>query len=916
MTLARLLSLALLVAALPAQRAITTPKEFLGQQVGADRFLADYTQLSGYWRLLAAESDRMVLVEIGRTSYGQPMLMAMISSPENLARRDRLRDISRRLCRAHGLDEEGARALAREGRAVIWIDAGMHATESVAAQNILELVYRMNARTDAETLRILDDVVLLVCPANPDGMEMIAKAYAATNRVGRIPVLYQRYVGHDNNRDFYMSSMAETEAINRVLYRSWYPQVVYNHHQSAPSGTIIFTPPFRDPFNYHVDPLVVRGIELVAAHMNARFAWEGKPGVISRSGASYSTWWNGGLRTTTYFHNMIGILTESFGTPAPTRITQRPGRRLPYHDYPMPVASQPWHARQTIEYLQTANLAILDLASRYREELLFNMYTMGRAAIERGSRDHWTPTPKLLAESERRAAARRKLDDEGGEAAAMPDAFTDPALRDARAYVLPRDQRDGAAARRFIGVLQKCGVEVHRATADFEAGGQRHPAGSWVVFAAQAFRAHVMDMFEPQWHPDDVGPNGEPVGPYDSAGWTPAISMGVQFVRALDELAGAFELMDGPPAAPPAVMTDGAAGWLATHTDGSSYVVTNRLLAAGDDVSWLSREWSHGGEVYPPGTVFVRAGEGTAARLAPLAAKLGLDFVGVDVAPDVDRLELRAPRVGLFDVYGGDMSTGWTRWTLERFEFDVETVHGARVHEGGLRDDFDVLIFHAGLPTPLGDGQRVQRALRRGRPSQVASDDLEALAAALPPFEDWSDLAARRVRLAAEETIPALREFVTKGGTLVALGQQTGKLIRHFDLPIDVGTYVEGESGERRRTKRTEFFIPTSLVRATVDDEHVLGYGVPRHLSLFFRRSPVFQVQDDSVQVVARYASEDILASGWAVGSEFIAGHAAVLATKMGDGAVYLYGADVVFRGQPDASIKLLLNGLLAGPAR
>ena len=230
---------------------------------------------------------------------------------------------------------------------------------------------------------------------------MVARGYMATRRVGGLPVQYQRYIGHDNNRDFYMANMPETAAINRILYRRWFPQIIYNHHQTAPRGTIIFTPPFRDPFNFSCDPLVVRGIELVSAHMNARFAWEGKPGVISRSGASYSTWWNGGLRTTAYFHNMIGILTESFGSPNPSQITQRAG--LPSGDHPMPIPTQEWHARQTIEYLQTANFAILDLASRYRPELLFNIYQMGRNAIDKGSRDHWTATPRLA----RRAEAAR-----------------------------------------------------------------------------------------------------------------------------------------------------------------------------------------------------------------------------------------------------------------------------------------------------------------------------------------------------------------------------------------------------------------------------------------------------------------------------------------------------------------------------
>ena len=906
--------LGLVAAALPAQSAVTSPEEFLGHQVGADHFLADYTQLAEYWRTLAAQSDRMLLEEIGTTSYGQTMLMAVISSPENLARIEHYRATSEQLCRARGVTEEQARALARDGRAVVWIDAGMHATESVAAQNILELAYRMTSRDDEEVRRILDNVVLLVCPANPDGMEMIAKAYMATKRVGSIPVLYQRYIGHDNNRDFYMASQAETEAINRVLYRRWYPQIVYNHHQSAPRGTILFTPPFRDPFNYNVDPLVIRGIELVAAHMNARFAWEGKPGVISRSGASYSTWWNGGLRTTTYFHNMIGILTEAFGSPNPSEVTQTFNRRLPYGDYPMPVTTQEWHARQTIEYLQTANFAILDLASRYRQELLFNFYQMGRDAIARGSGDHWTPTPRLLAEAKRREEAEATV--EGGEvegddaeasiASPQADAFTDPDLRDPRAYVMPSDQADFAAATRFVDVLLDAGVEVHRATAPFEAAGVSYPAGSWVVFAAQAFRAHVRDMFEPQWHPDDVDAAGDPVRPYDSAGWTPALSMGVEFDRILDALTAPVEQVQS--ASPlPGEVSGGTAGWLVSARDSQSTVATNRLLTAGDRVAWLDDDWNG----HPAGSLFVSAGEGTAERVRELAASTGVDFAGVQGAPDVAMRQLRTPRIGLFDTYGGNMPTGWTQWLLGQFEFPVELVFGKRIQEGSLGDDFDVLIFHTGLPAPPDDGQRVQRALWRGRPSTLTDEEVEKMVAALPAFEDWSTVADRRVKLERETAIPALRAFVEQGGTLITLGSQSSMAIKHFDLPVREGTWVT-EEGEERRTRRSEFYIATSLLRATVDTSHPHGHGSAPELAMVYRRSPVFEVEQgaSNVEVLARWADEDLLMSGWALGPEHIQGKAAAVVARLGSGKVCLFGADVIYRGQPQASFSLLFRAI------
>ncbi|MCK5940657.1 MAG: peptidase, partial [Planctomycetes bacterium] len=529
----RSLVLSLAAATLPLSTAaaqVPDPVDFFGHEIGADYKLVNYTDMVRYFRAVEAASDRTRLVDIGPTSYGQRMLMAVITSPKNHARLERLREISYTMAHPDGVTREQAEAMAQEGCAVIWIDAGLHATETIAGQNILELVWQMNSRDDQEVRRILDEVVLLATPVNPDGYELVANAYRAT-RSTRTPVLYQRYVGHDNNRDFYANNQVEAQNISNVFYRQWCPQVMYNHHQTAPRGTIIYTPPFRDPFNYQIDPLVVRGIEIVSAHMNHRFALEDKPGVISRSGASYSAWWNGGLRSTTYFHNMIGILTESFGRPEPTRITQSLARRLPFHDYPQPVGSQLWHARQTIEYLQTANFAMLDYGARFGDDLLMGMYTMAERAIAKGRRDHWTVTPRLVAE------ARQRDDD---------TVFSDLKWRDPRAYVLPADQPDWSAATRLVRTLWHGGIDIQVAEEAFPLGGKVMPAGSYVITCDQPYRAHLLDMLEPQWHPDDMR-DGKPVPPYDAAGWTLSMQMDVRVERTYEALDGPFAPLAGIP---------------------------------------------------------------------------------------------------------------------------------------------------------------------------------------------------------------------------------------------------------------------------------------------------------------------------------------------------------------------------------
>src|SRR5215469_8864549 len=397
------------LSAQPAPK-VTSPKDFLGFNIGDDYQVATYTQLTAYWKKLASGSDRMKLVDMGPTAEGRRQYMAIITSPENLKKLDHYSQISARLAHAEGLTGQQAHELAREGKAVVWIDGGLHASETVGSQQIMEWVYEMVSKNDPETLRFLNDVIVLCVAANPDGQELVANWYMRGSEkadaplkperernMGNLPRLWNKYVGHDDNRDFYMSNINESTNMNHQLFVEWYPEIMYNHHQTGPAGAVIFMPPFRDPFNYNFDPLVPLGIELVGTAMHSRLVAEGKGGSAMRSGANYSTWWNGGLRTVTYFHNMIGILTEIIGQPTPMSIPLVPEKQLPQGDWPLPIAPQTWHYRQSIDYEITNNRAILDLASRYRETFLFNIWRMGQNSIDKGNRDTWTISPKRIA---------------------------------------------------------------------------------------------------------------------------------------------------------------------------------------------------------------------------------------------------------------------------------------------------------------------------------------------------------------------------------------------------------------------------------------------------------------------------------------------------------------------------------------
>ena len=241
----------------------------------------------------------------------------------------------------------------------------------------------MVSRTDEETMRFLNDCIILFVHANPDGNDLVADWYMRNpdpeqRSLANLPRLYQKYIGHDNNRDFFASTQAETENMNRVLYHEWFPQILYNHHQSGPAGTIAWSSPQRDPYNYNLDPLLILGLQALGTHMDQRMATEGKPGVTMASGGAYDGWWNGGIRNTGNFHNIIAILTETIGSPTPMRVPLVPQRQIPNRDLPYPIAPQEWHFKQSIDYSLSFNRGVLDYASRNRENLLFNIYRMGQ----------------------------------------------------------------------------------------------------------------------------------------------------------------------------------------------------------------------------------------------------------------------------------------------------------------------------------------------------------------------------------------------------------------------------------------------------------------------------------------------------------------------------------------------------------
>lgn len=883
-----------------SQDQITSPKEQFGINIGDNYNLITYSSMLEYWKILASESPRMILEDIGETAEGRRQVMAIITSPENHKNLEKYKEISAKLALAKDITEEEASELARIGKAVVWIDGGLHATEVVGSHQLMEMVYQMVSLDDRETLRFLDDIILLAVPANPDGLELVSEWYMRKDvpekrRSSGLPRLYQKYIGHDNNRDAYMSTQPETTNMSRIMYREWFPQIMYNHHQSGPGDLIVFVPPFKDPPNYWYDPLIITGIQSVGLAMHSRLISEGKPGSGMRSKSNYSIWFNGNMRTTGYFHNQIGILTEIKGNPTPLTLSFYPDGQLPSNDMPFPHTPKIFYFREAIEYSITMNRAILDYASRNREIVLKNRYLMGKNHIERGSRDNWTIHPNIVdaVKNEVKKDAEitsSKFRGRGVDPKFM-DFFNIPENRDPRGFIIPSDQADFATATHFVNTFIKSGITVLKASDDFVVEGKSYPKGSYIFKTDQAFRPHIMDLFEPQDYLDDfLFEGGPPVPPYDNAGYTLAFQMGIEFDRILEGFDGPFvELKDiESPMAGEVIGVTKAEGFLLSHKTNNSAIAVNRLLATKHKIYWTGSNLTASGEEYPIGTIFIESKSSTADQVNKLSVELGIDFVGVSKSPVNNAIKINPVKIGLWDKYGGSMPSGWTRWLLEQYEFPFQLVYPQELDRGDLNKKFDVLVFVTGA-IPAG-----QKKSARTR------SDLESIP---EEYRSWLG------NVSSDKTIPELLKFVDNGGTVIAIGSSTN-IANHAKLPIK-NHIVDKDD---KRLGREEYYVPSSILNVRINNKLPIAYGMNERADIFFSNSPVFRLKPDAdkegITSIAWFDSDKPLRSGWAWGQDRLYGGVAMAEAKYGKGKMYLFGPEILFRAQPYGTFKFFFNGL------
>ena len=510
MTLLRTISRALAIALVPAiARAqparIPSPSEHLGFTVGADRTLADWGQITGYFQRLAALSPAVHVDTLGPTTSGQPFIVAVVSSPANISRLAELRARQAKLADPRRLTPDEERQLIASQPSVIFISNNIHGSEIGGSQMAMELAFRL--ATNDTLQRYLEREVVLIAPSmNPDGQRMITEWYRKNLDTkwegGPLPWLYHPYVGHDNNRDWFMVTQKETRLVTDYLYGAWFPEIFYDVHQMGAEGARIFVPPLVDPVNPNLDPMIVRGIAHIGAEMGLALEERGKSGVANS--VIYDLWWHGGARSTPTRHNMVGVITEAASVRIATPIVQDTSkmrghaRGLPKYErrvnFPNPWPGGTWRLRDIIDYELIAAEALVKLASEQREDYVRNFVAMGRRAIEAGKTQPY-------------------------------------------AFMIPAGQPDSGAVERLVDVLRVGRVEVGRATTPFTLQGMTFRAGSYIVRMDQPYRAHAKDLLEVQHFPRmEQYPGGPPERPYDVAGWTLPLQMGVSIFEFREPL--------------------------------------------------------------------------------------------------------------------------------------------------------------------------------------------------------------------------------------------------------------------------------------------------------------------------------------------------------------------------------------------
>ncbi|MFC1476966.1 M14 family zinc carboxypeptidase [candidate division KSB1 bacterium] len=851
-----------------AAQSIPSPEDFYGFKMGTDGELVHWNKVVEYFHLLASRSDKVIVRDLGESTLGNPFLLAIFSSPDNLRNLEKYRQINKQLADPRGLSESEINNLISEGKYVSAQTYSLHATEVGGINCVSELAHEL-LTSDDETIRmILDETIFLMFPSfNPDGAIMVTEwfyKYKDTEfNNTSLPYLYHVYCGHDNNRDSYQLTQDESRLFAQVVYREWVPQSFVDHHHMGSSGARFYIPPYLDPIHPNVDPLVWREHQLYGSHMAVALEQAGKSGF--ETGAPYTGWWQASFHMSTNYHNIAGMLTESASAswanpiyilPDQLRGTRGRPEYKPQMTMPRLWPGGWWRLRDIVEQQIISSKAVLELGARYRETLLRNMVRKAQGNIDRG--EDGAPY----------------------------------------AYIIPRDQHDFPTAVKLVRTFQWNGVEVHELNEPYQVGSRVFNPGSYVISCAQPMRVFVKSFLEQVNYPDNTWTRSHgdqsPIRPYDLAGYSVSEQMGVEAIPIGEPLRGIeMSVLENEVRVPAGTVTTFNVGrsYMLSHNSNEAFRAINRLFKEGfDDIYWakegfgLAHERANRNEVtehfFPVGSIFIEGDQRLKDYLEQLADELGLDFLEAPRGP-FDFYKLKPVRLGLYQRYaGGNMDEGWTNWMLQDFEFDFETLHNSDIKDSRFPDLYDVII----IPSD-GTSRIVNGSTGSGTPPEYRGG-------------------------IGQDGVENIRQFVENGGTLITLNGAWEFAQSTFNLPVS--NTLDGVTN-------SDFYCPGSTLNISVNTDHPLGYGIPQNALALFRSSPALQVSSgnfaDGVSVPVRYHEENILQSGWLIGEQYLSEKPAALEFKIGLGKVIVLAFPAQHRAQTHGTFKFLFNAIYYGPA-
>jgi hypothetical protein len=707
---------------------VPKPSEFLGFEVGADRKLADYRQISSYLKALAAASPRVEIEVLGKTTLGEEMIMAVISSEDNLRNKAKYKEIARKLADPRGLSQEQIDALAAEGKTIFLLTCNIHSTEIGSSQMAMEWAYKLATSQDEETRRRLNtSIVLLVPSLNPDGQIMVTEWYRKYVNTkyegGPMPYLYHHYVGHDNNRDWYMLTQVETKNVNRMVYHEWFPQFWLDEHQMGTNGPRIYIPPNADPVAKLVNPLVHRGNNLMGADMGWRLEEAGKSGVIY--GYSFDAYWPGGTRNTGWWKNMYGVLTEvasaRIATPIEVSHTELQGGvkgLITYEqqiNFPNPWPGGVWRLRDIMDYELIVSDAALETVSKYRQELLRGVAQMAKQAVgSADSQEYWR---------------------------------------------IPIDgQRDRVVATRLAALMLEHGVEV-RLSGDKK---------SFLIATAQPYGRFVDEMMDIQRYPEvHPAPGSGILEPYDVAAWSLPLMMGVRaekIILGAAESQSATAIKDVPW---PAGGLIGSGKYYAIDMrENNVFALANAMQKAGGEVAIHRKPGENAQMVFA-----------AHLQLAANAEKLHLQLSPVTTGSTA----LKSPRIGLYKSYIPSIDEGWTRFVLEQYGFNVKNVENKAVKAGNLNEAFDVIILTDSTREVIVEGRQSREGYSEELPPEytggIGKEGVRAL-------KDFVEKGGTLITLARASEVAMGEEFNLPVRNALAGATERGRGVQTADFNI------------------------------------------------------------------------------------------------------------------------------------